>query len=61
MDLCLSAAQQRDSQNFAAHYYKSGQPSDDGAGYQAYARRWVWPPGVILFVCVCVCVLGVGH
>lgn len=39
VDLCLSAAQKRDPQNIALHYYNNGEPPDDNQGLQAYLNR----------------------
>ena len=39
VELALCAASQRDPQNLAIHFYKSGQPLGDTSGQQALSER----------------------
>ena len=41
VELCSCAAQHRDPQGLALHYYKSGQPQDDVVGMAAFLERFV--------------------
>lgn len=39
VDLCLGAAEKRDPQGLATHFYRNGEPQEDRQGLQAYASR----------------------
>ena len=41
VELALTAAQRRDQQALALHYYKNGEPPEDTQGRQGYVERWV--------------------
>lgn len=42
MELCLFAAQKRDPQGLALHFYKIDQPAGDTQGQEAFAARYVF-------------------
>lgn len=46
VDLCLTAALNRDPQNLAVHYYKNGEPVEDQQGMHAFIMRFVTPPSL---------------
>ncbi|CAH1772348.1 unnamed protein product [Owenia fusiformis] len=39
VDLCITAANKRDPQNLALHYYRNGEPPEDTQGMQAFIIR----------------------
>ena len=39
VEICLAAAQRRDPQGLALHYYKNGEPAEDHQGLQAFVAR----------------------
>ena len=39
VEICLAAAQKRDPQGLALHYYKNGEPMEDQQGLQAFMAR----------------------
>lgn len=39
VDLCLGAADKRDPQGIASHFYRNREPPEDVQGFQAYANR----------------------
>lgn len=41
MELCTCAAQHKDPQERALHYYKSSQPQDDIVGKNAFLERYI--------------------
>ncbi|KAK5879013.1 hypothetical protein CesoFtcFv8_024365 [Champsocephalus esox] len=39
LELCLTAADKKDPQRLGPHFYKNGEPEEDGAGQQAFQER----------------------